>query len=460
MNILLVLAIAVPFIGSSLNIGYGCVINSPQAVIRDWIQATLVDRYGLHMTVGQEVMLWAIIVAIFQVGAIIGVVPGTALADRIGRRWAFFFNHILVLIGSILIMICKSVHLVEFFVLGRFILGIAAGIADSLVPVYLTEVVPPIYGGVLGVVHTVGIFSGIVISQIVSMDVLLGTAELWPYLGAATAGFAIFAMSLHPFLTESPSFIFFIQKDGERGRNILSRLRKDKDLIEEEAIKMEKEAKGLELNQKEEQNYSIRNVLATKDLRMPLFMVLLLFSTHQLSGINGCLFYSNIIFTTAGLSQRYSEIASICGTTLGTLMYLASIPMMNNFGRRPLLLSSIGGCIICLISLIVSLKLIPIYEAASYTSMVSFLFIYICWTFGLGSVPYVTTCELIPAQPRPAIMSLGIAASRSSSLLVGICHPIIQNAIGEYSLLFSVGVCLFAGIFFFFKLPETYCKKH
>ncbi|CAL4226933.1 unnamed protein product, partial [Meganyctiphanes norvegica] len=106
-----------------------------------------IQRYGLTLTIEQEVMIWSIIVSVFQVGAIIGAFTGSKLADYIGRSKAFLLNHILCLVGSLLFITCKLFKLVEMLFLSRFVLGLSGGIADSLVTLYLAENAPPSYGG-------------------------------------------------------------------------------------------------------------------------------------------------------------------------------------------------------------------------------------------------------------------------------------------------------------------------
>ena len=84
MAVHLYLVVMVPLLGSSLPLGFGLgIMNSPQIIIRKWIQKTLIIKHGLHLTEHQEVSLWAIIVSIFLVGSMIGAVLGAPLVHRI-----------------------------------------------------------------------------------------------------------------------------------------------------------------------------------------------------------------------------------------------------------------------------------------------------------------------------------------------------------------------------------------
>lgn len=90
-------------------------------------------------------------------------------------------------------------------------------------------------------------------------------------------------------------------------------------------------------------------------LRLPLLLVIFSQFGQQLSGINAVFYYSNSIFTTAGLGKSISQYATI-GTGLGNVfMALISASLMSRIGRRPLFLSSCYFSACCLLVLCLSI---------------------------------------------------------------------------------------------------------
>jgi len=459
-TIWLALSVVIVLMGSSFPYGYGMgVLNAPQKVIRAWMNETVSSQYNIQMTDNQEVTLWAVTVSIFQVGSMIGAFKGAAIVDWIGRRKAFLVTHGLCLVASIFSVLCKSCYSIEMLILSRLCLGLSGGVGNTIVPLFLSEIAPSSLRGPFGVMHVVGFTFGLTISQITGMDVLLGTQYLWPFLSAITIASSLFSLLLHPFLLESPVYLYFIIKDYSQGRNILSRINSDKSCLEEEMQKLESEANTTDDKKDKSDNVTIIDVLKSSDLRMPLFLVILLFFTHALSGINSVVPYGNLIFISAGMSQTQSEIASICGTAISCFMCVVSVYLTMRYKRRALVLSSIIGCVLCLAILITSLSLIGMHIITSYLAIAAFILFFVFFSYGLGALPFGITAELIPTQPRPAVMALGITAANFCNFLAGLLHPLLQNSIGQFSLLFPMTFTVVAGIVFYKYLPETFQNK-
>lgn len=67
--------------------------------------------------------------------------------------------------------------------------------------------------------------------------------------------------------------------------------------------------------------------------------------------------------------------------------------------------------------------------------------------------------ELIPAGPRPLVMSLGCLVNWSTNFLVGMTFPSLQNLLGVYTFAIFAVATFAQAIFLFFKLPETFQPK-
>lgn len=108
----------------------------------------------------------------------------------------------------------------------------------AMVPMYLLELAPPDLCGVFGVIFTVGLNFGVVLSQFLGLGNILGTSIqiyfilyrydniiwciflgnelLWPYLLSLYAGLVILSLPILPFIPESPKYIYTVCNDHNK----------------------------------------------------------------------------------------------------------------------------------------------------------------------------------------------------------------------------------------------------
>ena len=353
------------------------------------------------------------------------------------------------------------VHLlfIELLLIGRFILGLSAGLAGSIVPLYLSEVSPKSLNGVMAVMHRFALTMGITLSMVFGTELVLGTEDNWHYLACVTAVCALMAIGLHPLMIESPVYSSLVLKDDKNNQVLVDHHhnRHDKaQIVKEENMKKVEDLNRIESNKKKDFELNIKEVLQNSSLRLQLIIISVLFINQPFSGMNGCVAYANIIFRSAGLSQTHSEMASIFATAINCLMSIVSMPLIKKLRRRHLLLSSIVGCIICLATLMTSLNYISsTSHVAAYIAIVAFIIYFIFYAYGIGAIPFVVSAELLPPNAKPVIMSLSNSAYWTSTLMSSVAFPILQKALGEFSHLCFIAPCLLNGIFFYNYLPET-----
>lgn len=148
------------FIFSILElVGYNIgVINSPADYMQTWCNKTLHDLYGVVLTFDELQTLWSAVVSIFLIGGCLGSLVGSWLADRFGRKKSLLCCCILFSVGAILFNLCRMFASVEILIIGRLIVGLAAGLTTSIVPMYLAEVAPLEIQGTLAVLNSLGSF--------------------------------------------------------------------------------------------------------------------------------------------------------------------------------------------------------------------------------------------------------------------------------------------------------------
>ncbi len=101
----------------------------------------------------------------------------------------------------------------------------------GLTPTYITEISPVALRGGIGVCNQLAVTSGIFLSQVLGLDVALGTESGWPWLLALGAVLpSALQVAMLPFMPESPSYLVVNKGDDEGGMAALCKLRKTREV--------------------------------------------------------------------------------------------------------------------------------------------------------------------------------------------------------------------------------------
>ncbi|CAI9732905.1 glucose transporter type 1-like [Octopus vulgaris] len=265
----------------SFMFGYGSgVINSPQGLVKDFINATVLDRNGEPSKLSHLNNYWSLIVAIFAVGGMIGGLSGGVWADFFGRKRGIMLNCPIGVLGSVLIVLSKTCKSFEMIIIGRLVLGLNCGLTTVLTPMYLSEIAPANIRGALGVVHQLSITLGVLISQVLGFPELMGTESSWPILLGLTFIPAAIQLPLLIFCPESPRFLLISRNEETRSREVLMELRGNFD-VELDIEDMKHEQRMCE----SEPKISIWELMFKSELRRPLVIGVVMQLSQQCSGI-------------------------------------------------------------------------------------------------------------------------------------------------------------------------------
>lgn len=447
---MLVLAIFASVLGM-FQFGYNlAVINSPRKILEDFISSVFLERTGYEISKNFKEWLWAITVSIFAIGGMVGGISGSMIANRFGRKGGLLINNILGILGGSLMGFSHASRSIELLIFGRLIIGVNCGLNTALVPMYLLEISPvPLRGG-LGTVSQVGVTVGMLLSQILGIQVILGTEEGWPYLLAIAVIPAILQLVLLPLCPESPRYLLISKQQESLARGALQKLRCSS-MVEDDIEEMRTEEQA----QQQESKITMMQVISNKALQLPLLIGVLMHLSQQLSGINAVFFYSVRLFEAAGLSESTAKYANIGVGAVMVTMTLVSIPLMDRAGRRTLHLYGLGGMFIFSIFITISLLVKFLYHWITYMSVVSTLCFVVFFAIGPGTIPWMLTAELFSQGPRPAAMSIGVLVNWSANFVVGLVFPPMQVEFGDYTFLPFTGLLGFFWTFTYRKLPET-----
>ncbi|XP_058125663.1 solute carrier family 2, facilitated glucose transporter member 3-like [Anopheles ziemanni] len=458
--------------GAAVPTGYNIgVINAPANFIKSWCNETIYETYGTVFTEGNLETFWSAVVSIFLIGGVIGSLGGAWVADRLGRKRSFLLCGFLLVLGGLCFQFCKAIGSVELLMIGRIVVGLAAGLTTSTVPMYLTELAPLGLRGALGVFCSMGVTGGVVVGQVMSLEEVFGTDDHWQFALSFYVILVVMFFVPYHWLPESPKYLFVIRRRHDEAVNELKRVAGRK--VRDEYVRQQIDAMRRECTPENEEESvgdgerreekakerSIISVLKDRTLLLPLVLVCALQGGQQLSGINAVFFYSVSIFESVGLSSTDAKFANLGAGCLNLFVAFFSPVLMAKFTRRFLALLSCSMCAIFLFCLTFIVYFIDDVEWFSYASIVAILLYILFYQIGLGPIPYFIGSELFEVGPRPAAMALGSLASWGCNFIVAMLFTTLQSAWGAFVFLPFTVTCVALTLLLRTYLPETRGKN-
>ena len=380
------------------------------------------------------------IVSAVLLGALIGSGFSGRLTDLFGRRKVLVFTAITFIIGSLSTALAPSVH---WLIIGRIILGVAIGVGSFTAPLYIAEIAPQRIRGMLVSLNQLAITIGIVFSYLVNY--YFSVQGRWPWmLGLGVVPAAILLLGTL-FLPESPRWM--ILKGWERkARSILQRIRGNEDINQEfeeiqQTVKVEK---------------GTHRLLFAKWVRPILFISLGLSFFQQVTGINTIIYYAPTILLMAGFKQAGGAILATLGIgVINVLFTVIALPLIDRWGRRPLLLLGLSGMFISL-AMMGAAFYFPGFAALHWVAVGSMVLYIASFAMSLGPIMWLIISEIFPLNIRGVGASLAISTSWGFNMLVALTFLTLIELLGpSYTFWLYAFLCILGGFFVYFIVPET-----
>ncbi|KPP61422.1 solute carrier family 2, facilitated glucose transporter member 1-like, partial [Scleropages formosus] len=444
----LMLAVGTAVIGS-LQFGYNTgVINAPQKIIEMFYNETWFDRYQEPITENQLTTLWAISVAIFSIGGMLGSFSVGLFVNRFGRRNSMLLANSLAFISAALMGFSKLGASWEMLIIGRFVVGLYSGLSTGFVPMYVGEVSPTALRGALGTLHQLGVVIGILLAQVFGIESIMGNATWWPLLLGFTFIPALIQCGLLPLCPESPRFLLINRNEENKAKSVLKKLRGATD-VSADMQEMKEESRQM----MREKKVTIPELFRSPLYRQPILIAIVLQLSQQLSGINAVFYYSTDIFTKAGVAQPV--YATIGAGAVNTAFTVVSLFVVERAGRRSLHLLGLLGMAGSAVLMTIALALLETLTWMSYVSIVAIFCFVAFFEMGPGPIPWFIVAELFSQGPRPAAIAVAGCSNWTANFIVGMCFPYVANLCGPYVFIIFTVMLLGFFIFTYFKVPET-----
>ncbi|XP_042737262.1 solute carrier family 2, facilitated glucose transporter member 2 [Lagopus leucura] len=397
-------------------------------------------------------MYWSLSVSMFAVGGMVSSFTVGWIGDRMGRVKAMLVVNVLSIAGNLLMGLAKLGPSHILIIAGRAITGLYCGLSSGLVPMYVSEVSPTALRGALGTLHQLAIVTGILISQVLGLDFLLGNDELWPLLLGLSGVAALLQFFLLLLCPESPRYLYIKLGKVEEAKKSLKRLRGNCDPMKEIA-EMEKEKQEAA----SEKRVSIGQLFSSSKYRQAVIVALMVQISQQFSGINAIFYYSTNIFERAGVGQPV--YATIGVGVVNTVFTVISVFLVEKAGRRSLFLAGLMGMLISAVAMTVGLALLSQFSWMSYVSMIAIFLFVIFFEVGPGPIPWFIVAELFSQGPRPAAIAVAGFCNWACNFIVGMCFQYIADLCGPYVFVVFAVLLLVFFLFAYLKVPETKGKS-
>lgn len=382
----------------------------------------------------------SLIISSVLFGAFVSALASGIIADHYGRRRLMMFNSIVFFCGSLCSLFAPTVF---WLIVSRTIVGFAIGISSYVAPLYISELAPFRKRGIMVGFTQLFIVIGIVISYAVDYGFAFGGHWRLMFGTGVIPALMLFTGLL--FVPESPRWLVAHDKDHE-ARKVLQMTHADTNNVEIELFEIKES-----LN---EQRNDWR--ILFKPWVLPAAIVGFgIAALQQLVGISIFTYYSPAILAYNSGDQASTAILTTFG--IGTLLVLFTIialPLIDRWGRRPLLLLGSTGMTLGLLMLSAVFRWpLKNAEVLSWSAVIVYIS---SFAISFGPIGWLMITELFPLRIRGLATSLATAIIWGISLLVVFTFiPMVELL--QLSKLFGLygSLCFLSLLFVYFLVPET-----
>ncbi|KAI1376038.1 general substrate transporter [Hypoxylon crocopeplum] len=379
--------------------------------------------------------------------ALIASPISSILADYFGRKPVILLSDLLFVFGAVVQAVSFTVSGMVF---GRSIVGAAVGAASFVTPLYIAELAPPTYRGMLVTMNVLSITLGQVVAYVIGWifaehgDPSTG----WRWMVGLGVLPAALQCVLLLFMPETPRWLVKAGKSPEARRVIEKTL--GSDLASRRLV--DSVVKSIEMEIREEQGNAVltsgrgkswfqgwHDLFGVPKNRRALVIACLLQGLQQLCGFNSLMYFSATIFTMLGFSIPTLTSLTVAATNFA--FTVLALFLIDRIGRRRILLYSIpfmvGGLLLSAFGFSL-IKLssgdpnvgdhmpITVDAASSVPSrhaaviiLISIMIYVASYALGLGNVPWMQS-ELFPLNVRSLGSGLATATNWMANFIIGL----------------------------------------
>lgn len=383
---------------------------------------------ALQLSVSWE----GLVAAAALIGIFFGGFFGGWFTDKFGRKILYLVDLIAIVGFSVAQFWVESAWMLFIW---RFLLGVAVGADYPIATAFLAEFLPRKHRGPLLGFMLVMWFAGAACAYIAGSLILhFGGDDAWRYVLASAL---------------VPGILFLFARAGtpESPRWLLSKGRK------EEADRIIKQVYGPEysianMGEQEKQNkLTVWSLFHSGYGKRTLFVTI--FWTCAILPLFAIYSFAPTVLSALGVDENNTTLGSVVITIIFVLGCLLAMKLVNQMGRRPLLLHSFiwSG---------VPLAGLGFFPDAAPMIIVLLFCVYALANGGAQVMQFVYPNELFPTEVRATAVGLGTSLSRIGTALGVYLVPLSVSTIGVgNTMLAAAAICFIGGWATWVMAPET-----
>ncbi|GMF61697.1 unnamed protein product [Phytophthora fragariaefolia] len=352
-----------------------------------------------------------------------------------------------MVLGSVIQVVANNP---TWFSAGRFVSGVANGVAMAVVNTFLNEISTPHNRHALGtnthLAATLGIFS--VATTFWYWNTTSGFRWIAGMPIVFAAGFVVMSFF---FMVESPVWLVANGKDAEAEKELGRLYGKENVNVmmgwiqsNDRRTKLPSTVSG---NTKETEHETNWSIMTKSKFRKQLIIALGLTCINQLVGINAVFFYSSSILKDAGIADSRAGLMTI---DMNVIPVPISAVLTKILRKRTMLMWGIFVMVLCCVGMTFSL----VYSVG-WLSIVFLGVFVVGYDLSIGPLLWPIIAELFPDSARGAAVGICITVKWLATLAIGIAFPYIEDAITNYSFTPFLATTILSIVFIYFMVPET-----
>jgi len=372
------------------------------------------------------------------IGTVIGALFSGSPADRYGRKPMLFLTGALFGVSAIASALVTNL---PFFIIFRFIGGLAIGASSVIAPMYISEISPASVRGRMTALFQFNVITGILLAYVSNYFLRdIAGEDSWRYmLGVGSLPSVVFFFLLF-LVPESPRFLIKSGKTAE-AKSVLER--SGVPFVDKEIEEIERS-----MQQKKENLFSMRFI-------KPISIAFLVAMFNQFSGINAILYYAPRIFELSGVSAADAYLQPILIGITNGIFTMVGLVIIDKVGRKKLLIAGSVGMTVCL-GLVARSFYMQDFEGYG---LLIFLMGYIMFfAFSTGAVIWVLISEVFPNSVRGQGQSLGSFTHWFFATIITFLFPVVVGDSpigGGYAFTFFAVMMIVQAIVVWKYFPET-----
>lgn len=386
-----------------------------------------------------------IVVSSVLIGAVIGAATNGVLADIFGRKKIIMATAVIFIVGSILCGFAPNVYVL---IASRILVGLAVGIVNFVIPLYLSEISPKVIRGTLVSLYQWAITAGILFSYFINAAFANAVYSWrWMLLAGILPGLVLLVgMSL---MSDTPRWLVSKNRD-EEAKKVFKKIDPNANADVEIG-----EIKKTLASESEDSNKKIR---FKKWMIMPFVVGIGIMFAQICTGINTIIYYAPTIFKIAGFDSNLNAIYATTGIgVINFLMTIVAVFFTDRLGRKPLLYFGLTGVMLSLVALGCAFAFSSVLgDSLKWVAVGSLVTYIICFAMSLGPIGWIIVSEVFPLKIRGVAMSICTVSNFAFNFfVVGSFPNLIHRIGGAYTFWGFAVVSLLCILFVYFFVPET-----